>query len=343
MSIPGIYDTQTLVGVIQTLPPVPSYWLDLLFPSEQTFETEYIDFDMINYGRRMAPFVSPNVQGRVMKSQGYETKRFSPAYVKPKHAVRPDRAIKRAIGEQINGSMSPEERYMAAVAQNLAEERRQIMRRWEWMATQAVLTGMVTVEGDDYPSSTLDFGRDPGQTITKTSGTFWGDSGVKIGDDIDAWMTQTQILTGFAPTRLTMSPDVWPIFKNDEGVKAALSTISRGTQSSLEIGVGTGMPSQYKGTYGASLEIYTYNDVYEDNTGAKVNMMPAGTVVLSSPAVEGVRAFGAIMDRGAQFMPYSIFPKMYEEEDPSVTWTLSQSAPLMIPSRPDAVLVAKVK
>ena len=61
-----------------------------------------------------------------------------------------------------------------------------------------------------------------------------------------------------------------------------------------------------------------------------------------SPAVDGVRAFGAIMDRKAGWRATPFFPKMFEQEDPSAVYLMTQSAPLMIATRPNATLKAKV-
>jgi hypothetical protein len=84
--------------------------------------------------RRLAPFVSPVVQGRVMRKQGYQTLSFRPAYTKPKHVVDPNRQFSRLAGEALGGALTPAQRWNAAVAENLREERDAINRLWNWMA-----------------------------------------------------------------------------------------------------------------------------------------------------------------------------------------------------------------
>jgi len=71
-------------------------------------------------------------------------------------------------------------------------------------------------------------------------------------------------------------------------------------------------------------------------------ILPTGTVILASPAIEGVRAYGAIRDEqaGLQAAPY--FVKSWTEEDPSVRFIMMQSAPLVVPYRPNASFKAKV-
>jgi hypothetical protein len=99
-----IFDTLTLMEVLRVQRPPTTYWLDSFFPRTVTFQTEEILFDTVIDTRRLAPFVAPNVQGRVMREQGYSTKTFRPAYAKPKHVVTPQRAIPRRAGETITGS-----------------------------------------------------------------------------------------------------------------------------------------------------------------------------------------------------------------------------------------------
>lgn len=335
------YDTHTLMGVIRNLKPLRTFWLDLLFPSVQTFDTEHIDFDLIEGGRRVAPFVAPNVQGRIMQSEGYTTRRFKPAYVKPKSAVNPQRTIKRRAGEAIGGSMSPEARWNAIIADDLRMQRDMIMRRLELMASEAVLDGQVTVSGEDYPTTTVDFSRDANQTISKTSGNYWGESGVSIIDDLEDWTGQTHEASGFAPDTLVMGPDVWKVFGKDAEVKELLDT-RRGSRSQMELGPGSTEGAQFKGTLGANLEVWTYQDYYEDDSGVNQPIFPASHIHLSSSGVEGVRAYGAIMDAEAGFNAAEMFPKMWSEQDPSALFMMTQSAPLTIPTRPDATLKAQV-
>ncbi|MDA3808278.1 MAG: major capsid protein [Thiomicrorhabdus sp.] len=334
-------DTSTLVAVQNNIKPIGSYWLDLLFPSVQTFDTEFIDFDIVEGGRRLAPFVSPTVQGKVMTQNGYSTKRFTPAYVKPKNAVNPNQQFKRLAGEGISGTLSPAQRMNAAIGKNMLEEKNMILRRLEVMCAEAILDGSATVTGDNYASQVVSFGRDAGQTVVLAGGSQWGDAGVSIKDDIEGWVTQTQELSGYTPSRITVSPNVWNIMRKDAEIKADLDTNSRGSVASLDLGIGDGTAAQFKGMLSASLALFVYADVYEDDTGANVNIMPAGTVVLTSSGVEGVRCFGAIQDASA-LIPMEMFPKMWENQDPSVVYTMTQSAPLMVPTRPNASLKATV-
>jgi hypothetical protein len=65
-------------------------------------------------------------------------------------------------------------------------------------------------------------------------------------------------------------------------------------------------------------------------------------VILLAPRLQGVRAFGAIRDHSAGFIAQPYHSKSWVDEDPSVRYLLTQSAPLLIPSVPNASFCATV-
>ena len=155
----SLYSTQELLEVQQRLQNLPDGFWRNRYTRVITSDREEILFEVADRdNRKLAPFVAPNVQGRVMRGQGYEARTFRPAYVKPKHIVDPTKAIPRMMGEPIMGGMSMAARFDAVVANNMRLELESIQRRWDWMACRATVDGFVLVEGDDYPSTLVDFG-----------------------------------------------------------------------------------------------------------------------------------------------------------------------------------------
>ncbi|HLP70325.1 MAG TPA: major capsid protein [Rhizobium sp.] len=340
----GLYDTATLLGVIRVQPVESSYWLDNFFGRQITFDTEEIMFDRVQGVRRLAPFVSPVVQGRVMRTRGYETRTFRPAYTKPKHIVDPNRVFARIAGETLGGSLSPDARWNAAVAENLREERNAIQRLWNWMAAMAVIDGEVTISGEDYPTAVVSFGRDAGLTVALSGTARWGQGAADPLGDIADLRKLAFTKSGSPITRLTMGLDAFDLFFADTKVQALLKTelgaIPRTSDSQLSALGSPGEPFEYRGILqGANgqgrLEIYTYNEQYEDENGATQSIMNSYDVVGTGPGLQGVRCFGAIRDKRAGLQPVPLFPKMWDQEDPSLTYTMTQSAPLMVPGNPD--------
>lgn len=346
-----LYDTSTLVGVVyddDMMEPPSHYWLDM-FPTQVQFTDEYVDFGRIQENRKIAPLVVPTAQGKPIYSAAEQVNRVKPAYVKPKDPVSASRVIRRAAGygELAPGAtaMSPQQRYMAIVADILRQHRRSIERRWEWLASEAVQNAAVTLEDDDYPRTVVDFQRDADHTITLTAGNFWGDSGVSILGLLEDWKKMMRRAKhGGVPSRLTVGTDVWDVMRTDAEIKELLHADYRAQSGgmNLNLGVLEGLDVEYVGNIAGTLPVYVYSDYYEQADGTQVEFMSAQDIVLTSTAMNGVRCFGAIQDVEASFQPIPIFPKMWNEKDPSVTLVMCQSAPLMVPMSPNATLKATV-
>lgn len=339
----SVYDTNTLLGVMREFAPVQNYWLDLCFPGEMHFDDEFIDFEKLFTTRKLAPFVSPIAQGVPMYGQGSQMTRMKPGYIKPRDAVRPDRTIRKMPGELgSQASMSPNQRYDAIVADILRTHREGIERTWEWMAAQAVLNGAVTISSPDYPERHVDFGRAASQTKVLTGATAWNGPDANPIADINQWRTDTfRLRFGGSLGRITCGATACEALINNPKVAEQLDTQVRGTTANVNRGVRSGLEVEYIGTLGSGLEVYRYQDYFEDEDGNAVEIMDPRDVVFTGN-VEGVRAFGAILDKRAGLAPLSMFPKMWDVEDPAGTNVMTQSAPLMVPGAPNRTLRARV-
>lgn len=336
-----LFSTETLAAIVSDLRAPKQGFAAAYFGTVSQDESEEIHFDIENKPRRMAPFVSPLVAGKIVKSRGFQTATFKPAYIKDKRIFSPNRALKRTMGERIGGGdLSPQERMQILLVNDLQDQLDMIETRLEWMATKALIDGAVTVSGAEYPSVTVDFGRDSNHTILKTPGNKWSDSGINPLDDLQAWSDLMVKNTGVAMTEVTMDVSTWIVFRKNAEVKTRLDRY-RGNSSmqqdahQKEGRVFQGMVDQFA--------IYTYSGwAVDPDTGVETAIMPVGTVVgTAGEFVEGVRHFGAILDVDAlQAMPY--FSKSWTEEDPSARFLLMQSAPLLVPYRVNATLSATV-
>lgn len=349
----GFYDTATLLEVIyapQNQPELDGFWLQF-YPQQVNSESEKIYFDTLDLNEyRLAPFVAPNVQGRVMRSKGFSTRSFRPAYVKPKHVVDPARAITRRAGERLLGDLSIAQRFDAIVADNLRRERQMIENRWDWMACQGVVTGQCLIVGEDYPAVTVDFLRDARLTAINTGAARWTQATATVMADIQRLRNLSFQLSRSPVNRLIFGLDAWAAFlqNNHPDVQALLNVLIRGNESLFNASnINSGAPYAYQGSMVGTggvgrLDMYTYANFYEDYNGAAQPYMDPGTVVGVGDAVQGAQCFGAILDKRAGLAATSLFPKLWDEEDPSVTYTMTQSAPLMVPVRSNNTFSLKV-
>ncbi|WP_421792761.1 major capsid protein [Hyphobacterium sp.] len=325
-------DTRQLYGAVETIQRPGTFLLDTFFPEIVEFDSERIDFDVISRGRKLAPFVSPKVPGRPVRTGGYQTKSFAPAYVKPKDTINPARAQRRRAGEQYMGEMSAAERLEALTMDTLDEQRSSILRRKEWMAANALLNGQVTVEGEDYPAVTVDFGRDAALTVTLGGGSQWGDAGVEPLTQLENWSGLTQRKSGIPALDVIMDPVAWSVFRKNADVKDVLDT-RRGSESKAETGpIVPISEARFAGEIG-DMRFWVYQDYYETEAGVETQLLPDRTVIISSPNLEGIQAHGAILDAELGLLPLEYAPKVWNEKDPSARVAMTQSAPLVVPTR----------
>lgn len=342
----SLYGTTELMQVQQRLADLPDGFWRNLATRTITSDREEIMFEKADIdNRKLAPFVAPNVQGRVMRGQGFSAQSFRPAYVKPKHIVDPTKAISRMMGEPLLGGMSMAARFDAQVVNNMRLERESIERREDWMASKAVIDGQVIVAGDDYPSVTVSFGRDASLLSQLTGTARW--SQTVTADPLQdlADMVDLAFVLGNAPiTRFVFGQTAWGNFIKNAAVLDLLNAFKRGSTSDFApISLTQNSNFQSMGniaTTGGRFELIRYSNWYSDtaSNGALTvrQFLEPEVVVGLGPAIDMVAMYGAIMDADANFAAETnIFPKMWKNPDPSVVYTMSQSAPLWVPLNPN--------
>lgn len=336
-----LYGTSVLVGVVRSLLGTPQFLLDRYFRIEQTETSEEIHFDVEEEKRRIAPFVSPLVEGQIVASKGYKTNVFTPAYIKDKRVVDMNRPFRRAIGENFGGDMSPAARLRQHVARELADQRNMIDRRLEVMAALTLCNGKIVIEGEKYPPVLVDFNRLASHSVV--ANPLWSNPAALILDDLAAWSAVALQDTGVNLLDVVMPPNIWKVFRANAQVKERLD-LYRPVNAAPSLRADN--MQEEGGTYMGNVDgfnIFVYQGWYVDpKDNVEKQIWPANKIALLSPQLQGVRAFGAIRDEkaGLQAMPY--FPKSWIQEDPSVRFLLMQSAPLLVPYRVNASMTAQV-
>lgn len=345
-----LYDSAELYGVIQTIRTGPKFFLDRFFRAAPFYSTaSHIVFDEVLEGLPvMAPFVAPIVQAKPQKRFGHTAKIFQPAYVKPKHFVKAGDFVRRQPGQPLLQPADLAARLDLARVDILAYQKRQIEARWEWMAAQAVVNASVTVAGEDYPSVEVDFGRDSNHNVTLSS-NYWSSTATDIGANLELWSDMILEATGYPGTDVIMAPEIWSHFRKNEQVlkdadlRRAVSNVPNLQPMPAYEGV------RYAGKWG-EFDLWVYAGHFREQDGTTSRAIGAKQVVMTAApsaedgtgGVHGVRAFGAIEDIDANLQPIDIYAKSWREQDPSGEQLMSQSAPLMIPGRPNATIRAQV-
>ena len=405
MMLDAMFETNALVHVVHSLKLRSQFLLQTFFPNTVEFETEYVSIDVDVGLRRMAPFVSPLVEGKPVEGRKYQTNTFRPAYIKDLRTPDFRKPVLRAIGERIGGALSAQERVAQNLAFEMEDQVQMVQRRLEWMAANALAYGSYTVSGDGFETVSLNFNRDAALSVNVSStGTNapWTTSATTLpSTDLETWAQLVLQKSGAAPTDIVFTSGAFNLFLADSRVQESVWYLRSG-DSKIEFG---GTPpiqgAVFKGEWGG-YRLWVYNDWFVDQitnlswgSGASTITIPSGTtlasgatlaaangiasgttvtvsgttatlsanttaaasgvtlyyetpmlpsnyVLMGSSALEGVRAFGAIMDEDFAYGALAYAPKTWVEKNPSRRHLLMQSSPVIIPARVNALLAAKV-
>jgi hypothetical protein len=212
-----LYDTNALIQVVPNLKRPQKFLLDKFFPNLVVSETEYVSIDIDVGTRRMSPFVSPMVEGKLVEQRRYQTNVFKPAYIKDKRAPDLRKPVRRMIGEHIGGALSGAEREAANIEFEMTDQIDMIDRRLEWMAAQALLGGTVTITGDGFPTTLVDFGRDAALTVALSGGALWSATNILAGTatpaaNIEQWGHVMLKKSGGVATDIVFTTTAWNNF-----------------------------------------------------------------------------------------------------------------------------------
>ena len=344
------YETWELDAMVEQLERPNPWLLRTFFGRSKFFDTKQIEFDIVDRGRRMAPFVAPTVAGKPMVREGYRTRTLTPAYIKPTALVRPGEAFTRLPGEgAYGGVMTPKQRFDKIVAEYLALHEDMIDNRLEWMAAQTLVNGAITISGESYPTVTVDFGRDPSLHVTLTGGATWDQSTSAPLEDIEnASLNVRQISKGAIVTDLVMSGSAWNLLKRNQEITDLIDIRFRrdlNGATSIDGGPRTNLNEPvYVGTLQGRIDMWVYDSYDLDDTGAPQPYIPANTVIgIATGALEGTQYYGAILDLDAEIQARRSFSKSKVLFNPSGLELVTQSGPLLAPRRPNAMFVLTVK
>ncbi|MCG9527853.1 major capsid protein [Providencia hangzhouensis] len=346
----NIFDTNVLVQVVPNLMTSQNWLLDKFFPNVIESDTAEVSIDVDVGLRRMAPFVSPLVEGKLVEARKFQTNSFTPAYIKDKRAPDLRKPVRRQIGERVGGQYTAAEREMLNLQFELTDQIDMVNRRLEWMAASALVSATVTVAGEGYETKVVNFGRAAELTVTLSGSDKWptqvdaGKTNTKPSDDIEDWAGRILKNSGAVATDIVFTTKSWKAFRLDTTIKDNAITFPALSPFGNQINAGTQIQkgAVYKGRWG-NYDLWLYNDWYIDPIDKiEKPMIPDGSVIMSGADLMGTRAFGAIIDPAFEYGPMAYAPKSWLENDPAQRFLMMQSSPLVIPSRVNAALCATV-
>ncbi|HCO3663310.1 TPA: major capsid protein, partial [Escherichia coli] len=245
----GLFTTRQLLGYTEQKVKFRALFLELFFRRTVNFHTEEVMLDKITGKTPVAAYVSPIVEGKVLRHRGGETRVLRPGYVKPKHEFNYQQAVERLPGEDPSQLNDPAYRRLRIITDNLKQEEHAIVQVEEMQAVNAVLYGKYTMEGDQFEKIEVDFGRSTKNNIIQGSGKEWSKQDRDTFDpthDIDLYCDQASGLVNIA----IMDGTGWRLLNGFKLFREKLDT-RRGSNSQLETAVkDLGAVVSFKGYYG---------------------------------------------------------------------------------------------
>lgn len=339
MSI-SLFDTRAMIAALEQAKPAKTFFLDTFFRQTEAHTTRHVDIDIQKGKRRLAPFVSPKQQGKLVERLGFTTFTYSPPYVKPKMITTAEDILKRQMGETIyQNGMGPQEIAQKMLGKDLATLDEMIVRREEWMAAQALQTGKVAVVGDGVDDE-IDFSMAGTHLPTLTSTDKWDDlTHSQPIEDLEDWAELIAKDSGLTADVVVMGSGTARKFLENANVQKQLNIWN---QNLGRIEPGQIAPGVRRlGAINAVSTIYVYHEWYIDANGVEQPMMGDKLVLVGSSQARAIKHYGAIQDLecvGA--VPR--FPKSWVEKDPSAQLLMLQSAPLPVPHQIDGFVCATV-
>lgn len=341
----ALFETRTMLAALEQMLPVRTFLKDTFFPTENTFITKHVDIDIRKGKRRLAPYVKPVSQGKLVDRIGFKTNSYEPPYIKPKMVTTAQDFLTRNIGETIYGATDgPQERAEKQVGKDLAELDEMITRREETQAAELLQSGKVTVSGEGYDTVVIDYGMPATHLPVLTGTDLWTDTTNSTPlEDLRTWKRLISKDSGLVPTDVVMAADVLDAFLAHPKVQNQLDT--------RRIDLGLILPEQladgvtfYGRIRDIGCDLWTYEECYIDPAAAPTEkpMINDNYLIMSTRRARTSVNYGAIQDLKAGNAAVPRFPKSWEEEDPSVRYLMVQSAPLLALHQVDAFLCAKV-
>ncbi|WP_165311046.1 major capsid protein [Vibrio ziniensis] len=344
--MPDNFTTRELLGAIHEAGiRRDNFFQRFFFRESYTFSTEKVDLDMVPNKTKIAVFCSPMIGAAVDRNQGYKTTSFKPAYVKSKHAVTANQAIKRRPGEKYFGEMSAGDRQDAIVMQNLDMEEQAIRDREELMCSEMVYDGKTIIESEFIETPyEIDAGRRAGNNVALVGAAMWSNVDPETYDieaDIEAWAQLSDGLTNV----LICDPKTWALMRSFKKFNDKLET-RRGSTSELETSLkDLGKTVSVKGQLG-DVTIIVVNEEYIDRAGVTQKVQRDYHLILANASIRGARLYGQIQDLSAQKEGVDEAERYVKDwtegGDPEVRYTKTESAPAMYLIDVNYVVVVQV-
>lgn len=341
-------DTAVLLAAYKEQKAPNTFLQNRYFPDGTVFTTAQVLVEYKDGNQKLAPFVSPEIGGKVVRRDGYEANAYKPALIAPKRALTIDNLTQKGFGEALYGELTPEERALKITADDLTEMDEMIVRRQEQMCAQVLQENALTMNhyGDDnkiIDTKKIEYFNDVNEAVY-TSSVKWNTADADIISEVAAI---AKILTkrGLPATDVILGSEAADAFLNNEKIQKLLDN------RNYNIGSVDPTENYPEATFlgvinckGRKMNFIQYDATYEDEKGVDTPYIDPKTIIVTAPNC-GVTNYGAISQINfGESMPRTHAEKRVplHEVNGQVREVALRSAPLVQPRHKNAFIKATV-
>ena len=341
-------DTAVLLAAYKEQKAPNTFLQSRYFPDGTVFTTAQVLVEYKDGNQKLAPFVSPEVGGKVVRRNGYEANAYKPAFIAPKRALTIDNLTQKGFGEALYGELTPAERDVKITADDLTEMDEMIVRRHEQMCAQVLQENALTMNhyGDDnklVETKKIEYFNGVNEAVY-TSSAKWNTADADIVGEVAAI---AKILTkrGLPATDVILGSEAADAFLNNEKIQKLLDN--------RNYNIGTVDPTENfpEATFlgvinckGRKMNFIQYDATYEDENGADTPYINPKDIIVTAPGC-GVTNYGSISQINYGELNFTTYTEkrvpLYDVEGQVRTIAL-RTAPLVQPKHKNAFIKATV-
>ena len=319
------------------------------FPDGINFATDEVLVEYKDGNQKLAPFVAPEIGGKVVKRDGYTAHAYQPAFIAPKRALTVDNLKKKGFGEALYADKTPAERALLITADDLVEMDEMIVRRQEEMCAQVLTTNALTMKHytDDNQLAevkNIAFYTEAENPAIYTPTIAWTSADADIEGDVAAIGLELA-KRGLPAIDVLLGTEAADAFLNNEKIQKKLDN------RNYNIGVVDPTENFPEAVFlgqinckGYKLNFIQYAATYEAEDGTVKPYIGTKDIIVTAPGC-GVTNYGAItqIDFGAQdFTTYTAKRVPLYEINGQVKTVALRTAPLVQPKNKNPFIKATV-
>ncbi|MBR1728510.1 MAG: major capsid protein [Selenomonadaceae bacterium] len=278
-------DTISLMKAMERVKPPARFLLDTFFPKiDPIVPSSKIMLEYREGRRKLAPFIVKGSKGVNIKRDTSHMEIYAPPMVGPRRVINPEDIEQRSFGETIYSTMTPAQRAAQLQAHDLIDLQDEIINRKNKMAADILTTGKCEIKGfaDDGKTELIDvieFNRWNQKIIPTTK---WDQAGATIYSDIKNASEMIQEKTGMIPTLMVCGKNIEQYLINNTEISKWLMIPNRDNLAMMTIAPRYESPAirRIGLLTSLNLEMYAYNEVYEDDDGQIKSFIGADDVII---------------------------------------------------------------